>query len=104
MAKKKQIKKKKMSEDETDELVNDWISSIDDLRDFFYEHAPEEEGDIFYDRFLEKFQIVVNVFEIMLQQKMIVQDDGRSKEVSGIKEAEELDIEPKTIKGVRNDN
>lgn len=97
-------KKKKLSEEETDELVNDWISSIDDLRDFFYEHSPEEEGDVFYDKFLERFQNVVNVFNLMVEQQMIVKGDPvEEKELRDVEDR--LNIKPtKDIKGRRNDN
>lgn len=96
-------KKKKLSEEETDELVNDWIASIDDLRNFFFEYSPEEIGDVFYDKFLEKFNIVVNVFNLMVEQRMIVKGD--SVEDKELKEIEDtLNIKPKNIKGRRNDN
>lgn len=102
MARRKK-KIKKLSEEETDELVNDWISSIDDLRDFFYEHSPEEEGDVFYDKFLERFNTVVNVFNLMVEQRMIVKGDP--EEDKELKEIEDtLNIKPKEIKGRRNDN
>jgi len=96
-------KKKKLSDEETDQLIDQWISSIEDLREFFFEHAPEEEGDVFYDRFLEKFQIVENLFHDMVEHEMIVQDDGQ-KEVSDLKEVKELEVEPKQTKGIRRDN
>ena len=76
-------KKKKLSDEETDQLIDQWISSIEDLREFFFEHAPEEEGDVFYDRFLEKFQI-----EAVLKEALEDYKAGKTKTISTIEELE----------------
>ena len=95
--KKAEEEEEDLSDDETDDLVNAWISSIDDLREFCGEHSPEEEGDIFYDGFLERFQIVDDLFHVMINHGMIVQGTREEAE-------ETMNFEPKQIKGQRNDN
>lgn len=92
-------KTKKLSEDDTDELVNDWIASIDDLREFFFQHSPEEEGDIFYDDFLEKFQNVEQLFRLMVEQDMIVQGSVEDRDSEKV-----LSTQTKLRKGQRDDN
>lgn len=102
MARRKKNKKDELSEEEAEHIIDHWLSSIEELRDFFYEHSPEEEGDVFYDKFLVPFQNVVNTFELMVQYRMIVSDQ-QMKEVSE-KEVEELEIEPQKEGKVRRDN
>ena len=89
-------RKKKLSDEEVDELINDWLSSVNDMREFFFEHSPEEDGDEFYDHFLEHFQIVEKIFRIMVKEKLIVTESKADKD------REEFVIKPK--KGVRSDN
>lgn len=103
MARRKKNKKDELSEEETEHIVDHWLSSIEELRDFFYEHSPEEEGDVFYDKFLVPFLKVEQTYQIMLQYRMIVRDDQQVKEVSE-KEVEELEIEPQKEGKVRRDN
>lgn len=91
-------KKQKISEEESEEIVSNWINSIDDLRDFFYQHCPEEEGDVFYDNFLEKFQNIVNVFNSMVELRMIVSEDDLEYK------KEQQTINTGTKKGLRHDN
>ena len=89
-------KKKQLSDEEVDELINDWLSSVNDMREFFLEHSPEDDGDDFYDHFLEHFQIVEKIFRIMVKEKLIVTESKADKD------REEFVIKPK--KGVRSDN
>ena len=93
-------KKKKLSDEQTDELVSDWIAAIGDLREFFFECSPDELGDVFYDRFLEKFQNVEQLFHIMIEQDMFVHESEHRETEEDIINS----IEPKQIKGQRNDN
>lgn len=105
---KRKIKKTKMTDEEVDHLIDHWIASIDDLRDFFFEHSPEEQGDDFYDMFLEKFHSVEKIFRVMVKEKMIIQETIRERDerLEAEQEEDEFEevIEPKTVKGIRNDN
>lgn len=95
MARRKKKEKKELSDEETDELVSDWMLSIDDLKEFFFEHSVEDESDEYYDNFLEKFQIVVKLFDLMIEHKMIV---------TGPQVESEENLHIKKVKGQREDN
>lgn len=101
MARRKK-KIKKLSEEETDELINNWIEVIDEMRDFFFQYSSEEEGDMFYDRFLRKFQNVEDVFRTMVENDMFVHEsECEHRETEDVIDS----IKPKLqSKGQRNDN
>ena|SRR3990167_7543738 len=88
---------KKLSDEETDQLIYNFTALVDDLREFFFEHSPEENGDDFYDLFLQKFHFVEEVVHAMVDNQMIMMAED-------VPEKQILNIEHKPVKGIRDDN
>lgn len=105
MAKKRKTKKivereekEDLSDDESDQLIHDFTTVVDDLREYFFEHSPEEEGDDFYDAFLRKFYFVEEVVHAMVDNGMI------QMEQETVEKEQVLNIKHKPVKGIRDDN
>lgn len=66
----KQPERRKLNDEETDELINHYLCIVDELRQFF-ENNEEEDNEDYHDLFLDKYFIVEQVVKNMIDVGLI---------------------------------